>query len=415
MKIVFTKYKHSFILIVIGLLWVCFLDFVLQIKFQSFVFPDSESYILASENLYYLHKADIIRPSLIAGINGFPLLFGYSIDSLFIWNTVINLIFWLAIVVLIYQMAFQFVSQKIAFLLALLYLFSVGSLVLIFQVLSETPFTFLLLLSLYFFQKYFKNNQVKHASFGFSLLIISVLIKPMSFGLGLLLLIFFFYKLKKILLDKWSFPIYGSILLVVFHMYTMKKNYGDFTISYIDTYTYYNYLGTRADCLKNNTEFVQCDNYRYQYFNTLSLSEGKNEAFRDMKKQITTNTLNFVKAYFINIYFNSYRGSGYFYEFKNVNKTSYFEFVKVIFRGISKLQNIFYTMIGVCLSLYFLKRNKRELNFIKVVSLCIVYIFLMSGISSDQGDRFHVVFYPFVVILIAYYISIKNFKILKNS
>ena len=103
MKSVFTKYKHYFILIVIGLLWVCFLDFVLQIKFQSFVFPDSESYILASENLYYLHKSDIIRPSLIAAINGFPLLFGYSIYSLFLWNTVINLIFWLAIVVLVYK------------------------------------------------------------------------------------------------------------------------------------------------------------------------------------------------------------------------------------------------------------------------------------------------------------------------
>jgi 4-amino-4-deoxy-L-arabinose transferase-like glycosyltransferase len=372
------------------------------------VFPDSESYILASENLYYLHKADIIRPSLIAAINGFPLLFGYSIDSLFFWNTVINLIFWLAIVLLIYQMALQFVSQKIAFLLALLYLFSVGSLVLIFQVLSETPFTFLLLLSLHFFQKYFNNNQVKHVSFGFSLLIISILIKPMSFGLGIILFVFFFYKLKKIFLDKWSLPIYVSILLVFFHMCTMKKNYGNFTISYIDTYTYYNYLGTRADCLKNNTEFVQCNNYRYQYFNTLSLSEGKKEAFRDMKKQITSNTINFVKAYFINIYFNSYRGSGYFYEFKNVNKTSYFEFVKIIFRGISKLQNIFYTMIGVFLAFNFLKKNRRELNFIKVVSFCIMYIFLMSGISSDQGDRFHIVFYPFVIILIAKFINDKS-------
>ncbi len=407
MKTDFTKYKHAFILIIIGLLWVCFLDFVLQIKFQSFVFPDSESYILASENLYYLHKADIIRPSLIAAINGFPLLFGYSIDSLFFWNTVINLIFWLAIILLIYQMSLQFVSQKIAFLLTLLYLFSVGSLVLIFQVLSETPFTFLLLLSLYFFQKYFKYNQIKCASLGFSILIVSILIKPMSFGLGFLLLVFFFFKLKKIVLDKWSLPISVSILLVVFHMYTMKKNYGDFTISYIDTYTYYNYLGTRADCLKNNTEFVQCNNYRYQYFNTLSLSEGKKEAFRDMKNQITTNTVNFVKAYFINIYFNSYRGSGYFYEFKNVNKTSYFEFVKIIFRGISKLQNIFYTIIGVCLSLYFLKKNRRELNFIKVVSLCIVYIFFMSGISSDQGDRFHIVFYPLVLLLIAKFINDK--------
>lgn len=400
MKSVFLKFKYPLILIIIGLLWVVFLDYVLQIKFQSFVFPDSESYIIASENLFYLNKVDEIRPSLIAAINGIPLLFGYSSNSLFFYNTVINLIFWLTIVVLVYQIILQFNSHKIAFLLALLYLFSVGSLVLIFQVLSETPFTFLLLLSMFFFQKYFNSNNVKHASFGLSLLIISVLIKPMSFGLGLVILVLFFFKLKKIFLHEWSFLVYFSLLLVVLQMYSMKKTYGNFTISYIDTYTYYNYLGTRADCLKNNTEFVQCDNYRYRYFNTLSLSEGKKEAFRDMKNQISDNKVNFVKAYFINIYFNSYRGSGYFYQFKNVNKTNYFEFVKLTFRGISKLQNIFYTMIGVFLSFNFLKKSNKELNFFKIVSICIGYIFLMSGISSDQGDRFHIVFYPLVIVLI---------------
>ena len=380
---------------------------------QTFVFPDAESYLLASENLYCFHKPDIIRPSLIATINGFPLLFGFSKSELFQWNTFVNLTAWFSILLLIYKMVSKFTIQKTAFFASLLYLFSVGSFILVFQVLSETVFALLLLLSLCFFQKYYESKEIKYISIGISLLTLSVLIKPVSLGLVVILLLLFAFKLKKIIFKKWSLPLYFSLFLLIFHMYSMKKTYGDFTISYIDSFTYYNYLGTRADCLKNNTTFVQCDNARYQYFNTLSLAEGKKVAFEDMKTQITTNTVNFVEAYFINIYFNSYRGSGYFYEFQNVNKTSYFEFVKSVFRGVSKMQNIFYTLIGIIASIYFLTSNRREVNFIKIVSLFTLYIFLISGISSDQGDRFHIVFYPFVLILLAFYILKKELKIFK--
>ena len=409
MKLNPVKYKYTFLLIAIGIVWIGFLNFILQIKGQTFVFPDSESYLLASENLYLFHKTDTIRPSLIAAINGFPLLFCLSKNALFLWNTFVNLICWFAIVQLIYQIVSKFTTQKIAFFLSLVYLFSVGSLIIVFQVLSETVFALMLLLSLYFFQKYFENKNEKYISIGISLLILSVLIKPVSLGLVVILLLLFFIKLKKILFRKWSLPLYFSVFVLIFHMYSMKKTYGDFTISYIDAFTYYNYLGTRANCLKNNTKFVQCDNSRYRYFNTLSLAEGKKVAFEDMKNQMTNNTLNLVKAYIINLSYNTYRGSGYFYEFKNVNKTSYFELAKTVFRGISKLQNIFYTLIGIVLSVYFLTRKIKEMNFIKMVSLFVLYVFLISGISSDQGDRFHIVFYPFVMLLLVAYFLEKGF------
>ena len=88
-----------------------------------------------------------------------------------------------------------------------------------------------------------------------------------------------------------------------------------------------------------------------------SSAEGKKVAYEDMKNQMTNNTLNFIKAYGINLYFNTCRGSDYFYEIKNVNKTKYFELAKTFFRGISKLQHIFYTLIGIVLSVHFLTLN----------------------------------------------------------
>jgi hypothetical protein len=181
----------------------------------------------------------------------------------------------------------------------------------------------------------------------------------------------------------------------------MKKNYGDFTITYIDAFTYYNYLGTRADCLKNGTEFKQCDNKRHTYFNAFSLTESKKVASNDIKEQLSNNTFNFVKAYFINIYKNSTGGCGYLGVISNKNNTCYFEKMVLLFKVLAKIQNIVFSILGFFLSLYFLVKKPRHIHFMKLVGVITLYIILLSAISSDQGDRFHVVIYPLVLILIS--------------
>ena len=235
MKLVPVKYKYSFLLIEIGIVWIILLNFILQIKGQTFVFLDSESYLLASENLYLYHKTDTIRPTFIAAINGFPLLFGFSKNALFLWNTFVNLICWFAIVELIYKIVSKLAPQKNAFIFSLVYLFSVGSLIIVFQVLSETVFALMLLLSLYFFQKYFDNKEAKYITIGMSLLVLSILIKPVSLGFVVVLLLLFFVKLKSILFSKWSLPLYFSLFVLLFHMYSMKKTYGEMDLCFTES------------------------------------------------------------------------------------------------------------------------------------------------------------------------------------
>ncbi len=408
MKLFLSKFSNPLLLIAIGSCWILLLNYILQINSQTFMYPDSVTYLRASENLYWFHKTHSIRPSLIAAINGFPLLFGFSKAALFGWNTVVNLVSWFAIVILLYQMVLRLASKRIAFLLALLYVFTLGSMILIFQILSETVFALVLLLVLYLIQKYLERKNIKYLAIGLSILLLSILIKPVSKGLTILVMVVFIYSMKQLIRSRWSLLVYVSVFTLLFHMYDMKKNYGDFTISYIDTFTYYNYLGTHADCLKNNTEFLQCQNPRYDYFAALPFPESKKVALEDFKYQALNNTGNFAKAYFINLFYNSYRGNGYFYEFRNIDNSPSFEMEKTFFRGISKLQNIFYTLIGLCLSVYFLLKNKRKLHITTMPSLFILYIFLVSGVSSDQGDRFHLVFYPFVILLMAKFIADKG-------
>jgi hypothetical protein len=80
-----------------------------------------------------------------------------------------------------------------------------------------------------------------------AVLFLAALVKPLSLGLGFLLLLYYFKKLKAIFINKFSPFIFISLSLIFLQMYSLKKDYGDFTISYIDSFTYYNYLGTRAD------------------------------------------------------------------------------------------------------------------------------------------------------------------------
>jgi len=63
-----------------------------------------------------LNKPNDIRPSLIAAINGFPLLFGYGKNALFLWNTFVNLVLWFATVLLIYRFCSKLITQKQPFI-----------------------------------------------------------------------------------------------------------------------------------------------------------------------------------------------------------------------------------------------------------------------------------------------------------
>lgn len=392
------------------MIWLSVVCFLLQIYYQTYIFPDSESYLTASNNLYLNHKSDAIRPILIAGINGFPLLFTTKNTIFFLWNIVVNGISWFFCILLIFKIISKIINRKSAFVFSLIYMTSIGTTILIFNVLSEIIFVLFLMISLFFIQKYLLTNRLKYLAISFSILIASILIKPISLILIIIFIVLFFFQFSKILKSKWSSLIIVSISLLLIHLINMKKNYGDYTISYIDAFTYYNYLGTRADCLKNGKEFIQCDNERHKYFNTFSLTESKKVAFNDIKYQLSNNTIDFVKAYSINIYKNSTGGCVYLSEIENKNKTNNFKKVVIIFKILAKIQNVVFSILGFLLSFYFLINGVRQINFIKITAVVILYILLLSAISSEQGDRFHLVIYPFVLILTAKFL-VNNIKL----
>lgn len=80
-------------LVIIGLLWLLAFDYLTQMSVQGIVYPDSNSYRSAGENLYVFYRGDHYRPLLIAGICGIPYFFGLGADAVYQWSVWVNIFF----------------------------------------------------------------------------------------------------------------------------------------------------------------------------------------------------------------------------------------------------------------------------------------------------------------------------------
>lgn len=398
MKKIILSYKYESILLLIAISWSLFFSFVLQLKSEYTLQGDEGSYFNAAKKLYFDFTLDEGRPFVISAINGFPLLFGLSEKLLFNWIFIVNTISWFLTSILIYKITTDLSSKRKGFLLSVLFLFCIGNLAITFKFLSESIFILLLTFSFFLIHKFTKTRQHKYLTLTIALLILTTLVKPMAIGLVFIVVLAHIRILKKIIFTKFSFFIIISSAFVFFQMNTMKNKYGNYTISYIDSYTYYNYLGNRAYCLENNLEFHDAKGERFNHFITLSNFEQKKLANEDFKRQIVNNTSDFIKAYCVNFYINSTKGTAVVHGCENKNKSSYFYFFQYSFKAISKIQNILFSLLSVIVSIYFIITLKKKNVFSTILAFSSLYIIMISAISCNQGDRFHIVVYPLLLL-----------------
>jgi hypothetical protein len=390
--------KYQCFLNLISLLIFIIIAFLCQLHIQTYKFPDSFSYVLACKELYFDLKLDDHRPFLYSLIYGIPLLFTKNIESIFLWSLVLNILLWFATINVLFKTLQSITTIKTAFYASLVFSICIGNIFIIFHLLTETIFTFTILLTVYYLINYSENKKIKHLIYALSVLILACLIKPLNLGIVLICIIFYYKDILKITKSRYSIALYFSILLFMIQLIGMKLTYGNFTLSYIDSSTYYNYLGTKADCFKNNEVFIQGKNKRVMETSKLSHQEMKSLAQKDISNQLRNNKVNLIKAYLSNLYINSTKGSASVHGCKNINKTSYFGAFQFTFKVISKIQNIFLTQIGILTSLIILYNYKNNTKSILFVAFTILYCIGVSAISTDQGDRFHIILYPLIIL-----------------
>ena len=396
-----SKIRYEYLLVFTAIIWVLFFSFTIQLTPGYSAIGDDGSYLFSARLLYFNFQIDNTRPILISLIDGVPYLFGFTDSVVIKWGLFLNFLCWFFTDILLFKIISKRLDRKKAFLFSVLFIFCVGNLAHAFNFLSDTIFIFLIILSLYYVANYYETKKYYYITLSISILLLNSLIKPVSIGLALILIVFFITKFNKIILNRFSFFLIISFSLIIFQMYSLKKNYGDFTLSYISAITYYNYLGAKADCYKKGIEYIPGKNERSIKFGLLTSHEMKKKANDDFKYQIKNNTLNLFKAYLFCIYSNTFKGNFIVSECKNKKETNYFDIFYFLFKAISKLQNIIFTISGVIISVFSVIKLKKEDDFYLLISFFILYIFFVSAMSCFQCDRFHIAIFPLFIMLLS--------------
>lgn len=409
MQFFFKKYFYHLGLLAIGLGWLLLLIYWLSIDAQTIIFPDAGDYNLSATNLYHHFRGHCYRPMLMAVIYGFPLLFGATAFDLYTIAIYINIILWLATILILFEIVKKYVSIQIAFLISLVFIFFISNALFNFHLLAETPFLFFLLLGVYFLQKYQQKKKVTYLIVALSIIVLSMLIKPASKFFAILMLVYFLRIVYQNYKQKIMLVLYGSITLCFVQAAGLKYQFGDFTISYIDSVTFHNYLFSKADCYRNGIVYEQIGNPRAELLFTKKAHEQKQIANQDIKEQILNNKVNLLKAYFHNFLWNTASGNMVINAYHNAKQKENFERNQIVLYWISKYQNRCMTLLGILISLWTLLKVGRKDVMLLFTAILVLYIIGISGISSDQGDRFHLITYPFTLILIANYLKTKPF------
>ena len=399
MEKIIKGYKYPILLVAIGIVWLFLLNFLMQIGKQGHIYADSENYREAAAYLYHNLKVHYYRPAGMAAVFGLPYLFGGTDSVVFVFSFYVNIVCWLGTALLLFGFLRKYFSEYKALIVSSLFYTIIGSAFMVFHLLTESIFTFIIMLAFYLVDRYKKEDAYKYLAYASSLMILAVLIKPGAKFLAIALIIFFSRILIKNYRKSSNIFILMSVGVVVFFCFRMKEEYGNFTVSYIDGVTYYNYLGNNAMSLKEGKDSNEMREERMGYILNKPFPEQKTIAAQDFREQVGNNSTNLIKAYFLDIITNTKAASDCIAICKNIDNTPYFETLKQSIMFVSKYQNRIFTVLGVILALWYCAKSYKNPDVYTLMGLYILYTIAISGISSNQGDRFHAVFFPFVIIL----------------
>ena len=114
----------------------------------------------------------------------------------------------------------------------------------------------------------------------------------------------------------------------------------------------------------------------------------------DLRNKLCSKPQIFIKSYITNVFSNTL--------------SSNFE-EDILFAKFNKCVNIFFTCFPFLIFIFNLVKFRSFENLV-FPYIFILFTILISGISSMQGDRFHMVFYPFSAIIIIDFLKKMNIK-----
>ena len=369
------------------------------------VATDTFSYLEAASLLFAEGKAHPTRTFGSAIVLGLPYLFSSSVElkSIMIFNYGLNLILWLATTILLFRTISLFASTKLASLASALYILCFGAMSHVGLILTEPISTFLLTLCGFLAFRFLKDKQVKDLGYICGILLVSVLIRPGMLYWALLITLItcaWAYRSGAITF-RWLRPIIFGLGCILLQSVSVHKEYGNFTVSYIDKVTWYNYLGAQVEA-----DLTERDYWEVKAEHQLTLSQNswpENSILckEHLVHQVKNSPLIVLQHFVKNIGWNAIGKNYGISAAQNFSGSSIHKPLQLVLSYTAMAQNLLFVLGSIILGIVLLVRREWNVATVIVVG-SIAYIIFTSGISFNQGDRFNVVFYPLTLMLLSY-------------
>ncbi len=198
-------------------------------------------------------------------------------------------------------------------------------------------------------------------------------------------------------------PLLIPILLLGFQSYGMYSQFKTLSISNIGPLTWYKYIGVQvyAETNKENIDSVILKRAK-EIHQLNSWKEIRKKGADDLKNTIIQHPFIVIKYLGLNIFHNSISKSNAIETHSIRGPEKIYHHTQHLFLILSRLHNILFALLIMYL-IYFVIRYFRNLEFSFFILISFVlYSLLTGGISFWQGDRFSIVYYPSILILIMY-------------
>ncbi len=387
---------------------------------------DTVSYLESTQRLishFQPHPYRCIGYSLFLAI---PYALFNSSNLLFICVHTIQLMMLFSVYVIVYVLFKKYVSNKLALVMIIGFMLNISYIGYAYLVLTEIPFLFLITLSAYYFHHYLQYSKVQHLFIGFAFLCFSILFKPGFYLFGLLI---FISICLLFIVRNASFKNLLILIIILFSTVGFQKiwmysSYSTFKLSYIDDITTYRYFNSSIIAAKNNVDLSplmqQRDQAMLVNFNNFKTAEDLNSFRLSVKAESMFLLKQYPKAsiyaFIENIYSNIHTGNALIRDIEVPNFNN--ETSRKAFFNYTRIWNMLMGAILFISTIYFLasfrklyREHKERLYFIVLLFLYCYYNILISGVSFYQGDRFNVVWMPFVLIILSMLGSKKSLNV----
>lgn len=411
-------FTHFFFLFLFHILQIVFCYFFLgfsALHQPQYHLPfDTYSYLDALKLLINEHCAHPTRCIGYPLFLFFPYHFFHISTTFFITVFVLQNALLLWAYTRIYKVIQYYKGNKVALVSTLICMSNISYISFSFHVLTETVCTFLLIYFIYNMHNYIVLKKNKNILWAILSLSVAVLFKPGLLYLYLLIVlafsIYFLYKKQS------KIPIYFLIITISsigVQSIMMYKKYNTFKITYIDQITQYRYFNTSINGLLQHKEKLQLMHERDSIMSQVVKDFSINEQFKkystvtkeESKLLWRNHPLICVQAYFENLFSNFHTGNAMIRDMDNGQ--IYSPILKKKIYDYTRIWNMLHILLLAFLNIFLIYQfffdkksfyTKPQFIFVTLCVFLCNYIFILSGISFFQGDRFNVVWMPICLV-----------------